>query len=107
MEKREMPKNHLHARARTAAAIATLFVPLVLGTAAPNIAAAAQTAQAVKPDAAFDTWSDRFAADWVRACVLFRAWTAMAERSCRCRTLSAMAQRSSHFDHNGATFITL
>jgi uncharacterized protein (DUF885 family) len=62
-----MPKNHLHARARTAAAIATLFVPLVLGTAAPNIAAAAQTAQAVKPDAAFDTWSDRFAADWVRA----------------------------------------
>ncbi len=62
-----MPKNRLHARARTAAAIATLFVPLVLGTAAPNIAAAAQTAQAVKPDAAFDTWSDRFAADWVRA----------------------------------------
>ena len=62
-----MPKNHLHARARTAAAIATLFVPLVLGTAAPNIAAAAQTTQAVRPDAAFDTWSDRFAADWVRA----------------------------------------
>jgi len=62
-----MPENHLHARARTAAAIATLFVPLVLGTAASNIAAAAQTAQAVKPDAAFDTWSDRFAADWVRA----------------------------------------
>ena len=62
-----MPQPRLHARARTAAAIATLFVPLVLGTAAPNIAAAAQTAQAVKPDAAFDTWSDRFAADWVRA----------------------------------------
>ena len=62
-----MPQPRVHARARTTAAIATLFVPLVLGTAAPNVAAAAQTAQAVKPDAAFDTWSDRFAADWVRA----------------------------------------
>jgi uncharacterized protein (DUF885 family) len=62
-----MPENHLHARARTAAAIATLFVPLVLGTTAPQAAAAATTSLAVKPNAAFDTWSDRFAADWVRA----------------------------------------
>ena len=62
-----MPQPRLYARARTAAAIATLFVPLVLGTAAPQIAAAATATQAVKPNAAFDTWSDRFAADWVRA----------------------------------------
>jgi uncharacterized protein (DUF885 family) len=62
-----MPQPRLYARARTAAAIATLFVPLVLGTAAPQIAVAAQATQAVKPNAAFDTWSDRFAADWVRA----------------------------------------
>ena len=61
-----MPQSRLYARTRTAATIATLFVPLVLGTA-PRIAVAATTTQAVKPDAAFDTWSDRFAADWVRA----------------------------------------
>jgi uncharacterized protein (DUF885 family) len=62
-----MPQPRLYARARTAAAIATLFVPFVLGTAAPQVAAAATTTQAVKANAAFDTWSDRFAADWVRA----------------------------------------
>jgi len=62
-----MPQPRLYARARTAAAIATLFVPFVLGTAAPQLAAAATTTQAVKANAAFDTWSDRFAADWVRA----------------------------------------
>ncbi|MFL6634774.1 MAG: DUF885 domain-containing protein [Massilia sp.] len=61
-----MPQPRLYARARTAAAIATLFVPLVLATA-PQTAAAAQTTHAVKANAAFDTWSDRFAADWVRA----------------------------------------
>jgi uncharacterized protein (DUF885 family) len=62
-----MPEIRLYARARTAAAIATLFVPLVLGTTAPQVALAATTTQAVKPNAAFDSWSDRFAADWVRA----------------------------------------
>jgi uncharacterized protein (DUF885 family) len=61
-----MPQPRLYACARTAAAIATLFVPLVLATA-PQTAAAAQTTHAVKVNAAFDTWSDRFAADWVRA----------------------------------------
>jgi uncharacterized protein (DUF885 family) len=66
MEKREMPQPRLYARARTAAAIATLFVPIVLATA-PQTVVAATTTQAVKPDAAFDAWSDRFAADWVRA----------------------------------------
>ncbi|PQP02194.1 DUF885 domain-containing protein [Massilia phosphatilytica] len=62
-----MPQSRLYARARTAAAIATLFVPLVLATAAQPAMAAAQATQAVKANAAFDTWSDRFAADWVRA----------------------------------------
>jgi len=62
-----MPQPRLYAHTRTAAAIATLFVPLVFGTAAPQPAAAATITQAVKPNAAFDTWSDRFAADWVRA----------------------------------------
>ena len=62
-----MPQSRLYARARTAAAIATLFVPLVLGTLAPQAAAAAAATLAVKASAAFDTWSDRFAADWVRA----------------------------------------
>ncbi|MCS0612385.1 DUF885 domain-containing protein [Massilia kyonggiensis] len=62
-----MPQSRLYARVRTVAAIATLFVPLVLATAAPQAAAAAATTQAVKANAAFDTWSDRFAADWVRA----------------------------------------
>ncbi|MCS0628049.1 DUF885 domain-containing protein [Telluria mixta] len=62
-----MPQPRLYTRARTAAAIATLFVPLVLGTTAPQVAVAATTTQAVKANAAFDTWSDRFAADWVRA----------------------------------------
>lgn len=61
-----MPQSRLYARARTAAAIAALFVPLVLA-AAPSATAAATTTQAVKANAAFDTWSDRFAADWVRA----------------------------------------
>jgi len=62
-----MSETRLYARARTAAVIATLFVPLVCATAAPQVAAATTTTQAVKANAAFDTWSDRFAADWVRA----------------------------------------
>jgi uncharacterized protein (DUF885 family) len=50
-------------------AIATLFVPVVLASATlPLHALAAPTAatQAVKPDAAFDKWADKFAEDWVR-----------------------------------------
>jgi uncharacterized protein (DUF885 family) len=45
-----MPQPRLYACARTAAAIATLFVPLVLATA-PQTAAAAQTTHAVKVNA--------------------------------------------------------
>ena len=67
-----MPEIRLYARARTAAAVAAVFVPLLLA-AAPPAAAAQQPARvakavkpAVKPNAAFDAWSDRFAADWVR-----------------------------------------
>ncbi|TFW28444.1 DUF885 domain-containing protein [Massilia horti] len=51
------------------ASIAALFVPLVLAAAAlPYEAYAAPAAQAaaVKPNAAFDTWADKFANDWVR-----------------------------------------
>ena len=53
------------------AAVATLFVPLALGAAIlPQAAlaapAAATSAAAVKPNAAFDAWADRFADDWVR-----------------------------------------
>ncbi len=62
--------------------IASLFLPLALGALAPQAAAAdnpakagkavkaakpAAGAAAVKPNKAFDTWADRFAADWVRA----------------------------------------
>lgn len=61
-----MPDTRLYARARTAAAIAALFVPLALATAAPPAPAAAAATQSVRANAAFDTWSDRFAADWVR-----------------------------------------
>jgi len=61
-----MLETRLYARARTAAAIAALFVPLALANAASPAAAATATTQAVKANAAFDTWSDRFAADWVR-----------------------------------------
>ena len=61
-----MPETRLYARARTAAAIAALFVPLALATVAQPATAAAAATQAVKANAAFDTWSDRFAADWVR-----------------------------------------
>jgi uncharacterized protein (DUF885 family) len=65
-----MPETRLYARARTAAAIAALFVPLALATvaqSAPAVAAAKEAAKpAVQANAAFDTWSDRFAADWVR-----------------------------------------
>ncbi|MBD8530053.1 MULTISPECIES: DUF885 family protein [unclassified Massilia] len=51
------------------AAVATLFVPLALGaTVLPTAALAAPVAKtaAVKPNAAFDAWADRFADDWVR-----------------------------------------
>jgi uncharacterized protein (DUF885 family) len=55
------------------ATIATLFVPLALGAAIlPHAALAAPAAiqatgsVAVKPNAAFDAWADRFADDWVR-----------------------------------------
>lgn len=65
-----MPDTRLYARARTAAAIATLFVPLVLA-AAPHADAATQAVRTAAPaapaDATFAAWSDRFAADWVRA----------------------------------------
>jgi uncharacterized protein (DUF885 family) len=51
------------------AALATLFVPLALaGGVLPDAALAAPVAStaAVKPNAAFDAWADRFANDWVR-----------------------------------------
>jgi uncharacterized protein (DUF885 family) len=50
------------------AAVATLFVPLALGAAILPAALAAPAAKttAVKPNAAFDAWADRFADDWVR-----------------------------------------
>jgi len=50
-------------------AIASLFVPLAIAaTVLPQqaLAAPATTAAAVKPNAAFDKWADRFAQDWVR-----------------------------------------
>jgi uncharacterized protein (DUF885 family) len=50
------------------AAVATLFVPLVLSAAAlPQVAVAATSAHVVaaKHNAAFDAWADRFADDWV------------------------------------------
>ena len=51
------------------AAIATLFVPVVFASAMlplPVVAAPAAATQAVKPNAAFDKWADKFAEDWVR-----------------------------------------
>ncbi|WP_332848332.1 DUF885 domain-containing protein [Massilia sp. S19_KUP03_FR1] len=51
------------------AAIATLFVPVMLATATlplQALAAPATSTQSVKPNAAFDKWADKFAADWVR-----------------------------------------
>jgi uncharacterized protein (DUF885 family) len=54
------------------ATLATLFVPLMLGAALPQAAAAPASASpqtahaAVKQNKAFDTWADRFAEDWVR-----------------------------------------
>jgi uncharacterized protein (DUF885 family) len=55
------------------ATLATLFVPLMLGAALPQAAAApavkavqSTQATAVKQNKAFDTWADRFAEDWVR-----------------------------------------
>lgn len=54
---------------RLRAALASLFVPFALGAAMlPDAAFAAQVAKAaaVKPNAAFDAWADRFADDWVR-----------------------------------------
>jgi uncharacterized protein (DUF885 family) len=51
------------------AAIAALFVPLALGAALPQAALAAPAVAhvaAVKPNAAFNAWADKFAQDWVR-----------------------------------------
>jgi len=65
-----MPLTPPRARGKTIlAAIATLSVPLILGIAPLQVQAAAPAAhstQAVKPNKAFDAWSDRFAEDWVR-----------------------------------------
>lgn len=49
-------------------AIASLFVPLAIaGAVLPQAALAAPAAAAaVKPNAAFDKWADKFAQDWVR-----------------------------------------
>ena len=53
-------------------ALASLFVPIALAAALPAAALAAQAAPAataalaVKPNAAFDAWADKFANDWVR-----------------------------------------
>jgi uncharacterized protein (DUF885 family) len=50
-------------------AIAALFVPLMFGAALPQAALAAPAAQhakAVKTDASFNAWADKFAQDWVR-----------------------------------------
>jgi uncharacterized protein (DUF885 family) len=58
------------ARQRTLrAVIATLFVPVLFASATlpgSAIAAPAAATQAVKPNAAFDKWADKFAEDWVR-----------------------------------------
>ena len=58
------------ARQRTLrAVIATLFVPVLFASATlplPALAAPAAATQAVKPNAAFDKWADKFAEDWVR-----------------------------------------
>jgi uncharacterized protein (DUF885 family) len=58
------------ARQRTLrAVIATLFVPVLFASATlpgSAIAATAAATQAVKPNAAFDKWADKFAEDWVR-----------------------------------------
>jgi uncharacterized protein (DUF885 family) len=51
------------------ATIATLFVPVFLATATlplQALAAPAAATQAVKSNAAFDKWADKFAQDWVR-----------------------------------------
>jgi len=69
-----MPPTRSRMRSATLAAIATLSVPLMLGAVLPQAAAAVaaaarpatSSAQAAKPNKAFDTWSDRFAEDWVR-----------------------------------------
>ena len=48
--------------------IPALFVPLVLAAVLPQsvLASPASHARAVKTDATFNTWADRFAEDWVR-----------------------------------------
>jgi uncharacterized protein (DUF885 family) len=60
---------HLTRQRTLRAAIATLFVPLVLAAALPQdvIAKPVAASAAVKPNAAFDKWADQFAEDWVRA----------------------------------------
>ncbi|HEX8477403.1 MAG TPA: DUF885 domain-containing protein, partial [Telluria sp.] len=60
------------ARQRTLrAVIATLFVPVLFAGATLPVSAiaapaAATATQAVKPNAVFDKWADKFAEDWVR-----------------------------------------
>lgn len=66
-----MQSNRSRLSRATLAAIATLSVPLIVGAALPQAAAAAAkptapSTQAARPNQAFDTWSDRFAEDWVR-----------------------------------------
>jgi uncharacterized protein (DUF885 family) len=69
-KKREMPPTRPRLKNAT---LAALFVPLMLGAALPQAAAApavkaahSTQAAAVKPNKAFDAWADRFAEDWVR-----------------------------------------
>jgi uncharacterized protein (DUF885 family) len=52
----------------TRIALASLFVPLMLGAVSTQaaIAAPAEHAAAVRQDAAFNVWADKFAQDWVR-----------------------------------------
>jgi uncharacterized protein (DUF885 family) len=60
---------HLTRQRTLRAAIATLFVPLVLAAALPQevLAKPVVSTAAVKPNAAFDKWADKFAEEWVRA----------------------------------------
>ncbi|GAB3472198.1 DUF885 domain-containing protein [Massilia terrae] len=58
----------IHPRAMRIAVAAALSIPLLIGTTLPNAAHAAPAAavSAVKENAAFNTWAETFAQDWVR-----------------------------------------